>query len=106
MVKCCPACGQEIRNDIDLGISLSAGNRTIVNEVYKAGKNGILSDRLFDRLYADDPDGGPSTGMKSLHTRICLLNRKIELIGWCVRGENTGSRINGRYFFQKFEGKK
>jgi hypothetical protein len=103
MVKCCPTCGQEIRSDIDLGIPLSAGNRQIVNEVYKAGENGIMSDRLFNKLYDDDPNGGPSSGMKTLHTRICLLNRKIEPIGWCIRGETTGARVNGRYFFKKFK---
>ena len=106
-MKCCPSCGQEIRSDVDLGIPLSVGNQQIINAVHKAGKNGIMSDRLFDKLYSDDPEGGPLSGMKSLHSRICMLNRKIEPIGWCIRGEHTGnSRVYGRYFFQKFEGKK
>lgn len=107
MVKCCSVCGQEIRSDIDLGIRLSEGNKAIVNAVYKAGKHGLLSNRLFDKLYADDIDGGPLSGIKAMHTRICLLNRKIEKVGWCIRGEHTGnSHAYGRYFFQKFEKKK
>lgn len=103
-VKICECCGQEIRTDIDLGVKLSRGDRTIVNAVHKAGKNGILTPRLFDILYSDDPDGGPETGMKTLHTRVHLLNRKIKPAGYYIRGEHSGGeRVYGRYFLYRTE---
>lgn len=92
---------------MNLGIRLSRGDQAIVEAVRKAGEHGIASDRLFEKLYSDDPDGGPETGIKSLHTRICVLNKKLRVTSYRVRGEKTGGhRANGQYFLIKLDAAK
>lgn len=87
-----------------LDIPLSHGDREIVEQVGKAGKHGITTDRLFDRLYGQDPNGGPDSGLKAVHARICALNKHLRPRGWCVRGENLGSsRAYGRYMLYRID---
>lgn len=104
MVTCCPACGQTLPPAFDIGIRFKPSAQQLVDIVWKAGKHGIATDQLFAKLYADDPDGGPLSGMKTVHTRICYINKRLMLKGYRIQGEHMGGNtpgINGMYMLKK-----
>lgn len=78
---CCPSCGQFLPPARPLGLRLSRGDEELLGHVRRAGVHGIPTQALFDRLYADDPDGGPLTGVKVLHVRVNTLNRRLRSVG-------------------------
>jgi hypothetical protein len=96
MSEVCKCCGQTLPKKVNLGIKLCPGHQQMVETIVKAGKHGIRSDRLFDSLYSG-PDGGPDTGMKVLHVRISLLNKRLRKAGYEIVGERTGSANPGHY---------
>ena len=94
----CKCCGQTLPPKFTAAGYLSPGPLRIVELVHRAGKRGIRSDRLFNALYDDHPDGGPLSGMNSLRVRIAKINRKhLEPAGWKIEGENTGCNEFGSY---------
>ena len=92
-MKTCAACGQTLPSELP-GVALSAEQRRIVDRVRRAGPHGIHPEDLFDFIYRDDPDGGPETGIKTLHVRVMFINRKLKSIGKVIRSgwRNGGSR--------------
>ena len=64
-------------------------------EIVAARKgNWIGTDRLIDRLYADDPDGGPLNPHNTLRSQISKMNRaagKRIIIG--DQGGDRGYRL-------------
>jgi len=79
-------------------------HQQIVETVRRAGRHGISTDRLFDAIYGDDMDGGPSSGTKVLHVHISRLNKTLERHGWWIGGENTGTRhAYGRYTLMRID---
>lgn len=97
MSEVCKCCGQTLPEKVALGIKLAPGEQLIVDSVVKAGQHGLHSDRLFNILYGDDPNGGPSTGINTLHVRVWHLNRKLRTVGYTIKGEYPGKSMNGRY---------
>lgn len=101
-MKCCPTCEQTLPPPFDAGIKFKPAAQALIDIVWKAGKHGISTDRLFDKLYKNDPDGGPVSGMKTVHTRICYINKRLMPQGYRIQGENTGGHgINGMYVLKK-----
>lgn len=100
--KICKCCGQTLPPPVVFDVHLSAGERDIFDNVHKAGRYGIETDRLMDRLYGDQENGGPLTGVRSLHVRIVMLNRKLKPEGYRIGGTRNG-RSYGRYFLNRLE---
>lgn len=98
---CCPTCGQTLplKNRPE-GVYLSRLQGQIWDTVQKAGVHGILSDRLYDLLYQNDPNGGPDS-RHCLSVHVWHLNCKIRPIGWEVRAESTGSKSPREYKLRK-----
>lgn len=76
----CTHCGQTLPRDY-LILGLRGKQRIIFEAVSKAGQYGLNSDRLFDMLYSEHPDGGPDTGKKVLHVLVRSVNRKLKPFG-------------------------
>lgn len=88
----CPHCHQTLPDEPVLhGIVLRPATKRLFDAVKRAGPNGIYPPDLFELLYQEDPNGGPETGMKCLHARIWLLNRRLRKIGKEI------SSMRGRY---------
>lgn len=105
--RLCKCCGQTLPVDIGIEVSLARGLKTIVEVVRKAGQHGISTDRLFNRIYGHDRDGGPLTGVKVLHVRISRINKTLRPQGWEIVGEHTGnSKIYGSYRLQPVQPRK
>ena len=97
-MTCCPKCGQTLPEKPMLnGTHLTPYQKRIFELVARAGPNGIGSDDLFDKLYADDADGGPITGRKSLYVMIKRLKAKLEHHGMQVRKVPNGRRAAWNY---------
>lgn len=104
-MKCCPTCGQSLPIVRKFGLKLGPSISRLLNIVQNAGPHGIPTDALFDRLYADDPDGGPLSGHKCLHTRIWLLNRKLRTKGKEIAAIDKSGNIGGaaRYILRNVQ---
>ena len=94
-MKCCPACGQTLPPGIPKGLVLRAGHQRIYDIVRRAGPYGITSTDLCDKVYADDPNGGPLDARNTLACRIVYLNRKLKPFG--QRVTCGGGRSDGAY---------
>lgn len=95
-MKCCPTCGQTVPDEL-APAKLTISQRRLVERVRRAGQHGIPSDKLFDYVYEDDPDGGPLSGMACLHVRIMYINRRLKNIGKRVLGTPSGRNEPGSY---------
>lgn len=90
----CPCCGQTLPDDMPLGLRLRGNERRIYERVRKAGQHGITSERLFDWLYADDPNGGPASQRNVVQVTICNINKKLKMINQRIESEHWGGRGN------------
>ena len=98
----CACCGQTLPpKGLPRGVEFTRRERMIFEVVQAAGKLGISSDRLFDRLYAADPDGGPLTGKKSMFVIIRRMNQKLAAVGLLVRAPGGGNGTTGSYTLRK-----
>jgi hypothetical protein len=72
----------------------------VLRGVMRAGANGIVSTDLFDALYGDDPNGGPSTGNKVLAVWVTKLNKQLAAVGKRIKCTGWGHGIPGTYKYQ------
>lgn len=97
MVKCCPTCGQTLPNPLPHNLKFRGIKDRILRVVHRSGVHGVRSDVLFDRVYGDDPNGGPLTGMKILAVHICKMNKDMKPFGLCIRSLTVGRGGYGTY---------
>lgn len=93
----CPCCGQTLPPDLPAGLVLRGRKKSVYEHVRKAGKNGIATEVLFDRIYRDDPNGGPITGPRIIAIFVWDLNRKIAAYGQRIVGGRTGHGVYTEY---------
>lgn len=60
MVKVCQCCGHPVP-EFDTLRGLTPGQQKIFDALDNAGQRGLTRRQLFDRLYGDDPNGGPDS---------------------------------------------
>lgn len=100
-MKCCTTCGQTLPEKWTFAAQFRGIKQQILIEVHKAGKHGIRSDVLFDRIYKTDPDGGPLTGVKILAVHVSQMNRTLKPQGWYLHSLNRGRCGFGHYVVEK-----
>ena len=88
----CQCCGQSLPRDFlfvgsDIGLPVRGKQAQILDAVMKAGTHGIDPDRLFDLLYADDPNGGPDVGNRIVSIHINALNKRLVKVGKRIKGQ-------------------
>jgi hypothetical protein len=84
MPMTCQACGRPLASDVR---GLSPIQRAILDTVTRRGE--ISARDLADIVWADDPGGGPLSGVKQ---HIFYLNRKLRPYGLAVRaGRGAGA---------------
>ncbi len=99
-MKCCPTCGQTLPPEkIPGGERLRGKKYKMVHALHKAGANGLPTQVLFDRMYGDDPEGGPETGIKVIAVFAWHVNKILKLEGYRVHG--TRGRCEGNYVLEK-----
>jgi hypothetical protein len=91
-VKCCPTCGHPLPVE---GLKLTGLKKVIYDYVQRAGAHGIDSYRLYDLVYAMDPNGGPERNC--IAVTINQLNKKLKPYGQMIRSGRTGRSVPGQY---------
>lgn len=85
----CKCCGQTLPPPRPEGLRLPPGYAVIFDRVYRAGRNGVPQQTLFDYVYGNTPNGGPDSGVTSLRTRIFYLNqRHLKKHGMRIRAKS------------------
>ena len=98
----CPCCMQPVAapslDDVIAACRLDGFEAAILGTVWAGKGTAVQALKIFDAMYADDPDGGPSPTRMYAAFRHALssLNSKIEDMGIAVRsiGRRKGWRIS------------
>lgn len=80
----CECCGHPMVSD-KIGVVLTVTQHRVYEVVKRAGSAGITCKEIFDRVYANDPDGGPnSPGIIS----VCIsqANKRLAQFGLKMQG--------------------
>lgn len=97
----CPCCGHPVYSPtlemlVD-ALSISKDQATILSAVWRGKGMAVPTQRIFDAMYADDPNGGPSPECmySALKMRLHRLREKLEGSGVAVEavGYRRGYRI-------------
>jgi len=92
----CPCCAQPVAvptfEIVADTYRLSPTERRILWAVWRGRGHPVQTDRIFDAIYADDPNGGPSPVemYRAFKVRLCRLREK--LYGSGIGVENCGYR--------------
>lgn len=96
----CPCCAQRVETPtLDIVIDhygVTPTEAQILSAVWKGKGMPVSTERIFDAMYVDDPDGGPSpTAMyRAFKVALCHLRKRLEGSGVTV--ENVGYRMGYR----------
>lgn len=92
----CPCCSQAVPVPSAYIVAQNAGLTPMETRILEAVWDGkgrpVQTERIFDRMYEDDPDGGPPPARMyaTFKEKLSLLRKK--LIGSGVGVENVGRR--------------
>lgn len=64
----------------------------ILGAVWKGKGMPVMTERVFDAMYADDPDGGPSPTRMYAAFKVALCHLRARLKGSGITVENVGYR--------------
>lgn len=92
----CPCCRQWVRAPtLELIIhhyQLSNQQAAILKAIWKGRGYPVQTERIFDAMYADDPNGGPSPSKMYSAFKIALHHLRNRLQGSGIMIENVGYR--------------
>lgn len=81
----CPCCGHnatEVSLEALDFVYLTPQERRIVHTLADVYPRRLSAEQIADRVYADDPDGGPIGARKSIGVHLHRLRKKIQPMGW------------------------
>lgn len=92
----CPCCGQAVKvPTLDIVVDrygLTRMEAQIIGAVWKGRGMPVPTERIFDAMFQDDPDGGPSPARMYIAFKDALHELRIRLNGSGVSVENVGYR--------------
>lgn len=92
----CPCCGSAMSVvEVDpLAIAnilrFSRMQRKIFNLLVRDIGIALPTERVLDRMYDDDPDGGPIEANRSLLVITCRMRKKLKPFGLTIRSYGGG----------------
>ncbi|MGH0221959.1 helix-turn-helix domain-containing protein [Sinorhizobium meliloti] len=97
----CPCCAQRVETPtLDIVIDhydIPPQQACILAAVWKGKGMPVPTERIFDSMYADDPDGGPSPAAmyRDFKVALCRLRKRLEGSGVTVEtvGYREGYRL-------------
>jgi hypothetical protein len=75
MTTVCKCCGHPLPES-NAALGLTRGQQRLFQFVEKAGRAGITRHDLMDRMYANDPNGGPDS-LNVLNVQKTNMNRRL-----------------------------
>lgn len=98
MIEVCKCCGHPLP-DSDIAAALTQGQRFIYEAIRRAGRAGISTRVIFERMYAADPNGGPdSTNIIAVQAQHA--NKRLIKFGLKLKGR---SGPGGVYTLEKID---
>jgi len=92
----CPCCAQIVASPtVDIIIDryrITPREASILRAVWKGKGHPVQTERIFDAMYSDDPDGGPSPSRMYAAFKVALCHLRERLAGSGVSIENVGYR--------------
>lgn len=92
----CPCCGQSVHvPSVDIVIdyySITPLEARILRAIWKGRGLPVMTERIFDAMYEDDPDGGPSPARMYSAFKVALCRMRSRLEGSGISIENVGYR--------------
>lgn len=92
----CPCCQQRVTvPTLEIVIdrySVTPLEARILGAVWKGKGMPVMTERIFDAMYADDPDGGPSPTRMYAAFKVALCHLRARLAGSGITVENVGYR--------------
>lgn len=96
----CPCCRQRVGvPSLDIIIDhygIPPMQARILSAVWRGKGLPVPTERVFDSMYADDPDGGPSPAAMYRAFKVALCHLRKRLNGSGVGVENCGYRMGYR----------
>lgn len=90
----CPCCGQRVEAPtLDMVMEVAQVGLIeglILEAVWRGKGRSVPTQRIFDAMYADDPDGGPSQTEMYKRFKFGLHRLRQKLKGTGVAVENVG----------------
>lgn len=98
---CCPCCGGRVETPtLDMVIdrySISAKQADVLRVVWNGRGHPVRTERIFEAMYANDPNGGPTHRImyERLKAILFRLREKLEGSGISIElaGHNCGYRL-------------
>lgn len=94
--KVCPCCGGPLPDGVQmkelLFLRVTEQQRAILEVLVRAWPVPIYIADLTDRVYSDDPDGGPETAQNTVSAQLVYLRKRLAPYNWTVtKGTGRGS---------------
>lgn len=92
----CPCCRHQVEKlDVRMLVAVcgvSDSQTAILRAVWGGKGYPVSTERIFDAMYADDPDGGPSRSAmyNSFKIALCRLRKRIKGAGVYIEKDNHG----------------
>lgn len=96
----CPCCSQKVMvptlNIVIDRYDVTPLQARILGAVWKGKGHPVQTERIFDAMYEDDPDGGPTPTKMYAALKVALCHLRKKLDGSGVGIENVGYRAGWR----------
>lgn len=86
-MNACPLCKQPVTapplGDVIAACRLNGFEEKILSAVWAGRGTPVQTEKIFDVMYADDPDGGPSphSMYAAFNNAVCRLNTQLSDMG-------------------------
>ena len=92
----CPCCGAGVESvgldQLPYIQTLTPKQSDIIDCIVSRHPRKVTGQDLFDWLYGDDPNGGPTGGIRTVQALVCQLRPKLEGCGWKLSKIEHGDR--------------
>lgn len=100
----CPCCRQPVKSPppevLVVKCKIPPMEARILKAVWRGKGMAVPTSKIFDAMYADDPDGGPSNGKMYKAFKLSLHKLRKRLDGSGVMVETVGYRRGYRLVFE------
>lgn len=96
----CPCCKQRVAvPTLEIVIDrykVTPLEARILGAVWRGKGMPVMTERIFDAMYSDDPDGGPSPTRMYAAFKVALCHLRARLAGSGISVQNVGYRAGYR----------
>jgi len=92
----CPCCGAQMSEpppkEALEAIELGASEREVLSYYLDSYPRPLSTDRVIDRLWQLDPNGGPAGARNGITQRVWQINQRLRPLGWAIEPMGKDAR--------------